>query len=149
MFCWIFPPSPECLICYATSKNPIISLSYAYGCLCHTSHAHTHCLTRLTKCPTCRKRVTTPKLRVDHWIHRALDWIKDNSAIYRRGVRCVWISCVVIYGIGFAETHGFLSLHPYLKNVCVGCLIVAHVVFFVDMCVNNHWKYDEKLQKYY
>jgi len=81
MFCWIFPPSPECLICYATSKYPIISLSYAYGCLCHTSHAHTHCLTRLTKCPTCRKRVTTPKLRVDHWIHRALDWIKDNSAI--------------------------------------------------------------------
>jgi hypothetical protein len=132
-----------------TCSYPIIPLSYAYGCSCHTSHAHNNCLKTITKCPTCRKQVTKPNLKVETWVTRPLNWIWKNPTTYKRGVKTIYIGVLIIFALNLAHKHEHIKLHPYVIGFSCVWLIFAHGVLFVDDCINKNWLYDEKTKRYY
>lgn len=159
---------PECFICCTPDGKseaekaqdrvgnrksifyPIIPLSHAYGCRCHTSFAHNRCLISVTKCPTCRKHVPKPNLRVDAWwMNRRLGWIRQNPALYKERLQYFFCCVVVIFFISLAANDGYIKLPPCVTAALLVCICFAHFVVLFEDSLNKHWLYDEKRKTYY
>lgn len=158
---------PECFICYTKDGKsdaekakdlmqnrksigyPIIPLSHAYGCRCHSSFAHNKCLQRIDKCPTCRKHVSRPSLRVETWFNRRLGWIRRNPALYKERLRYLFICVCVMFPISLAANEGYIEIHPFLMGVILVCILSAQFFVILDDRLNKYWLYDEKRKAYY
>ena len=132
-----------------TIGYPIISLSHAYGCRCHNSFAHNKCLRQVVTCPTCRKQVSKPNLRVDTWMNRRLCWIRDNPALYKERLTYFFAFVLVLFFISLAAQHEYIQIHPYFMGVILLCMFSAQFVVMLDDSLNKYWLYDEKRKAYY
>jgi hypothetical protein len=159
---------PECFICCTkdgksdnerfhemilgkrkTMGYPIISLSYAYGCCCHTSFAHNKCLQTVNKCPTCRKQVTKPYLRVDTLVNRRLGWIRENPALYKERLKYFYFCVGVMVLVSLGENTGYLEVHPCIMGVILVFMFTAQFFVILDDSLNKYWLYNDTRKTYY
>ena len=131
-------------ICY-----PLISLSYAYGCCCHTSFAHNKCLLLVNKCPTCRKQVSRPYLRVETWLNRRLVWIRENPILYKQRLKYFNFIVMVLFLVSIGGYVGYLKLHTVVMGVILFFMFLCQFVSILDDSLNKCWLYDEKHKTYY
>lgn len=162
---------PECIICYTPSgKNseeeivecgpggktmsyPIINFSYAYGCNCKTSFAHNRCLKNIFKCPTCRKSVEKPCLRVHSYgkitLEFSLGWIEKNPVKFKNIVKLFCTLGIIIIIISILQKHAYVKINGYIQLIFSIILVIAFGLIQTNDYVNKYWLFDEESKTFY
>ncbi len=164
--------TPECFICCTdhgksekeiltesfdtkskTMNYPIICLSYAYGCNCKTTFAHNNCLKTIFKCPTCRKEVVKPNLRVIKYPkitnNFLFNWIDKNPIKFKQIVKIFAFIGIVIVIINLLEKNNYLMTSIHLQILFLVILIIMYGMIQINDYVNKYWLYNEVTKTFY
>jgi len=139
-------------IYYKRLRYPLIPLSYAYECGCKTMWAHNRCLINILKCPTCRKNIIKPHLRVktniDNYLY--LDWIKNNPSNFNK-IQIYTISIMfIIFILTYLNEQEYIVITDNYILLCfIFVLLMGTFVLFITDYTTKYWLYNNKTNTFY
>ncbi len=131
---------------------PLISLSHAYDCQCHTAFAHNCCLQSVMTCPTCRKPTSCPKLRVrSRWeLVVPSEWIRTNIQLFTYIQHVVAAVFFVALAVICLHDHKIIVVSHMQCWVALGVANAATlVVVLLDDFMRKYWLYNPKTKTFY